>query len=49
MLIAPALGGSERAAVTIGLVLTEALVLYVGYGALMQITGPVVREMLASL
>lgn len=45
-LVAPVLGGP--AAGTVGIVLAEAVVLYVGYGALARALDPTVRELLAS-
>lgn len=41
-----ALSGSADAVVTIGIVLTEAIVLYVGYGAITQLAGPTAFELL---
>ncbi|WP_449404901.1 DUF7512 family protein [Halosimplex salinum] len=46
MLIAPVLGESGQAAATVGYVLAEALVLYVGYGALARVSGPAARAIL---
>ncbi len=37
---------SGQAAATVGFVLVEALVLYVGYGALVRIASPTARELL---
>lgn len=48
LLIAPVLGESGQAAVTVGLVLAEAMTLYVGYGALTRVSSPLVRELLVS-
>lgn len=49
LLAAPVLGESGQAAGTVGYVLAEALVLYVGYGALTRIAGPAAREILVSI
>jgi hypothetical protein len=38
------LSGNAQAAVMVGLVLLEAMVLYVGYGALTQMAGPAVKR-----
>nr|WP_164471511.1 hypothetical protein [Halosimplex salinum] len=46
LLIAPVLGESGQAAATVGYVLAEALVLYVGYGALARVSGPAARAIL---
>lgn len=40
------LGGTAQAVATVGIVLAEAIVLYVGYGALTHVAGPQVRETL---
>ncbi|WP_455363924.1 DUF7512 family protein [Natronococcus wangiae] len=48
MLVASAPSGSRPAIATVGLVLTEALVLYVGYGALTRVVSPAARELLGS-
>ena len=48
LLVAPVFGESGQAATTVGYVLAEALVLYVGYGVLMRIAGPAAREILVS-
>lgn len=48
LLVGPALGDSGQAAATVGFVLAEALVLYVGYGALARVASPVAREILVS-
>jgi hypothetical protein len=40
------LTGNAQAVVLVGLVLVEAIVLYVGYGALEQILGPTVAGIL---
>ena len=40
------LGGTAQAMATVGIVLVEAIVLYVGYGALAYVTGPQIRETL---
>jgi hypothetical protein len=40
------LSGPTGAAILIGLVLVEALVLYVGYGALEQLLGPKIAKLL---
>jgi hypothetical protein len=40
------LGGTERAAVLVGIVLLEAVLLYVGYGTLERLVGPVVTRVL---
>lgn len=48
LLVAPVFGESGQAAATVGLVLAEALVLYVGYGALARIVSPAAREILVS-
>ena len=39
-----ALSGSVEAAATVGLVLTEAIVLYVGYGALSGLAEPTILD-----
>lgn len=44
----PALGKSGLAAGTVGLILVEALVLYVGYGILTRVVSPTIRERLLS-
>ncbi|XVH31245.1 DUF7512 family protein [Haloferacaceae archaeon DSL9] len=41
-----ALAGSAHAAATVGIVLAEALTLYVGYGALARVAGPSARQLL---
>ena len=46
MLGIESMSGPTGAAVLIGLVLVEALVLYVGYGALERVLGPKVAELL---
>lgn len=48
LLVAPVFGESGQAAATVGYVLAEALVLYVGYGALARVATPAVREILVS-
>ena len=48
LLVAPVFGESGQAAATVGYVLAEALVLYVGYGALARVASPAAREILAS-
>ena len=48
LLIAPAFGESGQAVATGGFVSTEALVLYVGYGALTRVANSAVRKILAS-
>ena len=40
------LGGTSQAVATVGIVLAEAIVLYIGYGALTLIVGPPIRETL---
>ncbi|SEW31423.1 DUF7512 family protein [Natrinema salifodinae] len=40
------LGGSAQAAMTVGLVLAEAIALYVGYGAMTRLAGPTARNAL---
>ena len=40
------LGGSTQAAALVGIVLVEAMVLYVGYGALESVLGPTVMKFL---
>lgn len=40
------LSGSTQAVVTVGLVLAEAITLYVGYGAMTKIAGPVALDVL---
>lgn len=40
------LGGSAQAVATIGVVLAEAVTLYVGYGAVTRIASPAVIELL---
>ncbi|WP_455429276.1 DUF7512 family protein [Haloterrigena gelatinilytica] len=47
-MVAPALGESGQAAATVCFVLAEALVLYVGYGALARVASPAAREILVS-
>ncbi len=47
-LVALVFGASGQAAATVGFVLTEALVLYVGYGALARIVSPAAREIFVS-
>ncbi|WP_457852049.1 DUF7512 family protein [Halalkalicoccus salilacus] len=46
MLVAPVFSESGQAVATVGYVLAEALVLYVGYGALARIASPAARELL---
>ncbi len=46
LLVALVSSESGQAAATVGFVLAEALVLYVGYGALMRIASPSARELL---
>lgn len=46
LLVAPLLGEPGQAAATVSFVLAEALVLYVGYGALTRVISPVIRELL---
>lgn len=48
LLVASMLGAFGHAATTVGYVLAEALLLYVGYGTLARIASPAVREILAS-
>jgi hypothetical protein len=48
LLVASVFGEFGRAAATVGFVLAEALVLYVGYGVLIHVAGPVAREILVS-
>ncbi|ADB59923.1 hypothetical protein Htur_1031 [Haloterrigena turkmenica DSM 5511] len=48
LLVAPAVGESGEAAATLGYILAEALVLYVGYGVLMRVASPTAREILES-
>ncbi|WP_339106176.1 hypothetical protein [Haloterrigena salinisoli] len=48
LLVAPVFGESEQAAATVGFVLAEALVLYVGYGALARVASPAARKILVS-
>ena len=48
LLVASALGGSGGAIATVGLILAEAIVLYVGYGALTRVISPAARELLGS-
>lgn len=48
LLAAPAIGASRPAVVTVGYVLAEALLLYVGYGALLRVVSPAAREILGS-
>ncbi|QLG26017.1 hypothetical protein HUG10_06230 [Halorarum halophilum] len=48
LLIGPVFNESGRAAATVGYVLAEALVLYVGYGALARVASPAAREILVS-
>ncbi|ELZ23841.1 hypothetical protein C477_01545 [Haloterrigena salina JCM 13891] len=48
LLVAPAVGESGEAAATVGYILAEALVLYVGYGVLMRVASPTAREILES-
>ncbi len=48
LLVVPVLGESGQAVATVGYVLAEALVLYVGYGALARVASPAAREMLVS-
>ncbi|WP_164974814.1 DUF7512 family protein [Halegenticoccus tardaugens] len=40
------LGGSVQAVITVGLVLSEAIILYIGYGALSQVASSTVLEAL---
>lgn len=40
------LGGTERAVALVGIVLAEAILLYVGYGTLERLVGPVVTRIL---
>ncbi|WP_455429438.1 DUF7512 family protein [Natronorubrum halophilum] len=46
--MAPVFGESGEAAATVGYILAEALVLYVGYGALTRVTSPAARELLVN-
>ncbi|WP_083898887.1 DUF7512 family protein [Natronococcus jeotgali] len=46
--VAPILGESGQAVTTVGYVLAEALVLYVGYGVLAWVANPVARKILVS-
>uniref|UniRef100_UPI00300F742B DUF7512 family protein n=1 Tax=Halalkalicoccus salilacus TaxID=3117459 RepID=UPI00300F742B len=46
LLVAPVFSESGQAVATVGYVLAEALVLYVGYGALARIASPAARELL---
>ena len=46
LLFTPTRSGLGRAAGTVGLVLLIALLLYVGYGTLVRIIGPAIRELL---
>lgn len=46
LFVTPASNGPELAAATVGFVLAEALMLYVGYGALARIASPSARELL---
>ncbi|MDL5363148.1 hypothetical protein [Halalkalicoccus sp. NIPERK01] len=48
LLVAPVFSESGQAVATVGYVLAEALVLYVGYGALVRIASPAAREILES-
>ncbi|WP_425607570.1 DUF7512 family protein [Natrinema zhouii] len=48
MLVGPVFSESGQAAATVGYILAEALVLYVGYGALARVASPVAREILVS-
>ncbi len=48
LLVAPSFGESGQAVATVGLVLAEAITLYVGYGALMRVASPAVCELLVS-
>ena len=48
LLAAPVLGASRPAAITVGFVLAEALLLHVGYGALLRVASPAAREILVS-
>lgn len=41
-----ALSSSVQAVATVGTVFTEAIVLYIGYGAVTQIASPVARDIL---
>jgi hypothetical protein len=47
LVVASVFGEFGQAAVTVGFVLAEAIVLYVGYGALTRIVSPTVRKKLA--
>ncbi|UHQ98815.1 hypothetical protein HYG81_21880 (plasmid) [Natrinema zhouii] len=48
LLVGPVFSESGQAAATVGYILAEALVLYVGYGALARVASPVAREILVS-
>ncbi|MDZ5811702.1 hypothetical protein U4E84_10155 [Halorubrum sp. AD140] len=48
LLVASVFGEFGQAVATIGFVLTEALVLYVGYGVLIHVAGPATRKILVS-
>ncbi|MFD1562181.1 hypothetical protein ACFR99_01165 [Haloarchaeobius amylolyticus] len=48
LLVASVFGEFGQAAATVGFVLAEALVLYVGYGILMHVASPAAREILVS-
>ncbi len=48
LLVGPGFSESGQAAATVGYVLAEALVLYVGYGALARVASPAARELLES-
>lgn len=40
------LSGSAQAITTVGLVFAEAIALYIGYGAVTQVTSPAARDIL---
>ncbi|WP_455429874.1 DUF7512 family protein [Natronococcus zhouii] len=40
------LSGSAQAITTVGLVFAEAIALYIGYGAVMQVASPAARDIL---
>jgi len=48
VLATPALGGYGPAVATVAVVFAEAIALYVGYGVLVRVAGPVAREILVS-
>ncbi|WP_224336364.1 DUF7512 family protein [Haloprofundus halobius] len=48
LVVAPVFGESGQAAATVGYVMAEALVLYVGYGTLARVASPAAREILSS-